>query len=132
MVKAVDIETELSGLKVIEGRTPATPEEELGPAFATLATTEDGGVFAGSFVGESAWERHRNGDELVQILKGHATVTVLQGDEEHVLDMPAGSVVVVPRGCWHRFQAPDGCTVMTMTPQPTDHTAIDPRDQSGL
>lgn len=132
MVKAVDIEGELAGLKVLEGRTPETPETELGPVFATLATTEDGGVFAGSFVGESAWERHGNGDELVQVLRGHATVTVLEGDKEHVLEMSAGSMTIVPRGCWHRFQAPKGVTVMTMTPQPTDHTATDPRDTTGL
>lgn len=33
----------------------------------------------------------------------------------------------VPRGCWHPFQAPDGVTVLTATPLPTDHSATDPR-----
>ena len=38
-------------------------------------------------------------------------------------------LIVVPRGCWHRFEAPNGVTPMTVTPLPTDHsTAEDPRD----
>lgn len=37
-------------------------------------------------------------------------------------------VIVVPQGHWHRFDAPDGVTVLSATPQPTDHTAVaDPR-----
>jgi mannose-6-phosphate isomerase-like protein (cupin superfamily) len=41
--------------------------------------------------------------------------------------MKAGMLAVVPRGRWHRFQAPDGVTLLTATPQPTDHsTAEDP------
>ncbi len=43
------------------------------------------------------------------------------------LDMKAGLITVVPKGRWHRFHAPDGVTVPTATPQPTDHsTAEDP------
>jgi mannose-6-phosphate isomerase-like protein (cupin superfamily) len=42
--------------------------------------------------------------------------------------MTAGMLIVVPQGHWHRFHAPDGVTVLTATPQPTDHTAAaDPR-----
>ena len=45
-------------------------------------------------------------------------------------EMTAGMIVVVPQGLWHRFNAPDGVTVMTATPQPTDHTfAEDPREE---
>jgi len=130
MVKAVDIEAATSGLKVLDGRRPDTTAEEAAGAFATLAEFSKGGVFAGSFSGESEWERHRNGDELVQVLKGAARLTILEGETRHVLDMKAGMVTVVPRGCWHKFVAPDGVTVMTMTPQPTDHsTADDPRTE---
>jgi len=131
MPKAVDIEATLAPLPVLEGRTPETTAADADAAFAVLAETETGGVFAGSFVGDSPWERHANGDELVQILKGEATVTVLTETDEHVLEMKAGMLTVVPRGCWHRFHAPNGVTVMTMTPQPTDHSsAADPRVES--
>jgi quercetin dioxygenase-like cupin family protein len=128
MVKAVDIQAALATRPVLRGRTPETPEEETAEAFATLAAFGDGGVFAGSFAGDSAWERHAKGDELVHVLSGEATLTVLTDNGPQVLEMKAGMLAVVPRGCWHRFQAPDGVTLLTATPQPTDHsTAEDPR-----
>jgi hypothetical protein len=36
----------------------------------------------------------------------------------------------VPQNTWHRFEAPDGVSLMTATPQPTEHLAVtvdDPR-----
>ncbi len=128
MVKAVDIQATLAGLPVLRGRSAETPEEEAAEAFATLADFGDGGIFAGSFAGESPWERHAKGDELVQILAGETTLTVLTDDGSQILEMKAGMLTVVPRGCWHRFNAPGGVTVLTATPLPTDHSnADDPR-----
>ena len=128
MVKAVDIEAALAGLPVLQRRRADTPEDEAAAAFATLADFRDGGVFAGSFAGESPWERHPKGDELVQVLAGATTLTVLTDEGPQVLEMKAGMLAVVPQGCWHRFHAPEGVTVLTATPQPTDHsTAEDPR-----
>ncbi len=130
MVKAVDIEAELADLPVLRARSPETTEEEADAAFATLAPFREGGIFAGSFEGESPWERHRQGDELVQILKGATTLTVLTDEGESKLELKAGMLTVVPQGCWHRFEAPNGVTVLTATPQPTDHTtAEDPRQE---
>ncbi len=128
MVKAVHIETELARLPVLRGRTPDTPLEEEDEAFATLAEIGEGGVFAGSFEGDSPWERHPKGDELVHILAGETRLTLLTDEGPQVLVMTAGMLTVVPQGCWHRFHAPGGVTVLTVTPQPTDHsTAEDPR-----
>ena len=128
MVKAVSIEKELAGLSMLDGRTAETSEADAEAAFATLASFGSGSIYAGSFAGESPWERHNAGDELVQILKGATRLTIIAIDgAEHVLDMKAGMLTVVPRGCWHRFQAPDGVTVLTATPLPTDHSATDPR-----
>jgi quercetin dioxygenase-like cupin family protein len=128
MVKAVDIQAALAALPVLRGRRGDTPEDEVSEAFATLAEFREGGVFAGSFAGESPWERHGMGDELVHVLAGATTLTVLTDDGPQVLEMKAGMLAVVPQGCWHRFNAPDGVTVLTATPQPTDHsTAEDPR-----
>lgn len=129
MVKAVDIEAALAGLPVLDARSPETSEEEADAAFATLAPFRDGGIFTGSFAGESPWERHPKGDELVHILKGATTLTILTEDGPQVLEMSAGMLTVVPQGLWHRFHAPDGVTVLTATPQPTEHSsADDPRD----
>ena len=86
-------------------------------------------MFAGSFEGNSEWERHRQGDELVQVLDGETELTLLTDDGEQTMTLKAGMLIVVPRGCWHRFEAPNGVTLMTVTPLPTDHsTAEDPRD----
>lgn len=128
MVKAIDIDSELAALPLLEGRTPKTSESDAAPAFAVLADTTQGGVFAGSFSGESPWERHPNGDELVNVIKGRTTLTILKDSEEHTLDLSGGMMTVVPQGCWHKFDAPNGVSVMTLTPQPTDHSANDPRD----
>jgi hypothetical protein len=39
--------------------------------------------------------------------------------------MTAGMMIVIPQGCWHLFQAPVGVTIMTVTPQPTEHLPAD-------
>jgi len=125
MPKAIDIEAALAPLPVLRGRRPDTPEAEAGVAFARLAETRQGAVFAGSFEGESAWERHRGGDELVQVLKGQTRLTILTAAGPEVLELRAGMLVVVPQGAWHRFHASRGVTVLTMTPLPTEHSTAD-------
>ncbi len=129
MAKAVDIKAALAPLPVLRGRTPETDGDEAADSFATLALFGDGGVFAGSFDGTSEWERHSRGDELVHVFEGEAELTLLIGDETQMMTLKAGMLTVVPQGCWHRFHAPHGVTLLTVTPQPTDHsTAEDPRD----
>jgi len=125
MVKAVNIEQELAKLTVLHGRTPETPPELEIDAFATLATFGNGGVYTGSFDGDSPWERHTGGDELVHILKGETELTILTDDGPQVLNLEGGMLTVVPQGKWHRFHAPGGVTVVTVTPQPTDHSTAD-------
>ena len=127
-LRAVDIKAELAGRPVLRGRDQDTTEAEAKGAFAVLAPFRDGSIFAGSFSGESPWERHRKGDELVHILDGAATLTIMTDTGPQSFAMTAGMLIVVPQGHWHRFHAPDGVTVLTATPQPTDHTAAaDPR-----
>jgi len=128
MIKAVDIRAELAGRPVLRGRSKDTPAEDAKAAFAVLAPFRDGSIFAGSFTGETPWERHQKGDELVQILDGAATLTVMTDHGPQSFEMTAGMLIVVPQGHWHRFHAPNGVTVLSATPQPTDHTvAADPR-----
>jgi mannose-6-phosphate isomerase-like protein (cupin superfamily) len=126
--KAVNIKAVLAAHPMLRDRTRHTSGAEAEAAFATLAPFRGGGVFAGSFSGESPWERHMNGDELVHILDGATMLTIIVDDEHRVFEMTGGMLIVVPQGCWHRFQSPEGVTVLTMTPQPTEHTAKeDPR-----
>jgi quercetin dioxygenase-like cupin family protein len=128
-IQPVHIQKALEGLPVLNGRSETT-EAQADEAFATLGEFGKGGLFAGSFSGQSPWERHRNGDELVQVIAGSTTLTVMEEAGPTSFEMTAGMIVVVPQGLWHRFNAPDGVTVMTATPQPTDHTfAEDPREE---
>jgi len=130
MTQPVDIKAVLAARPMLKGRTRHTSSEEAAAAFATLAPFRDGGIFAGSFSGESPWERHLNGDELVHILDGATTLTIIIDDEPQTFEMSAGMLIVVPQGCWHRFQSQQGVTVLTMTPQPTEHVIDDdPRDR---
>ncbi len=122
-INVANIEEELSKLTPLEGRTAHTPEEQSDAAFATLAPFDTGGVFTGSFSGESPWERHTGGDELVHILKGETELVIRTDDGDQVLDLKGGMVTVVPKGLWHRFIAPKGVTVLTATPHPTDHSS---------
>jgi len=127
MIKAVDIKAELAGRPVLRGRSTDTPADDAKAAFSVLAPFRDGSIFAGSFSGETPWERHQKGDELVHILDGAATLTVMTDGGPQSFKM-TGMLIVVPQGHWHRFHAPDGVTVLSATPQPTDHTvAEDPR-----
>src|SRR5262245_33285357 len=70
--------------------------------FVKLASFEHGGVFVGRFKGQTPWERHRRGDELVQVLAGEVRLTLLEASGPVQITLPAGSVFVVPRGLWHR------------------------------
>ena len=69
------------------------------------------------------------GDELVHILDGSATLDIVAGDgPPQSLSLRAGTIAVVPKGAWHRFRSPDGVTLMTATPLPTDHIRLDVDD----
>ena len=120
MAKVTDIGAAIAGLQRYPARTPHTTDEELAQSFARLDQLGSAGVFVATFAGTSEWERHRGGDELVQVFEGQAELTIL-ADPPVTLSMTAGTVTVVPKGCWHRFVAPAGVSLVTVTPQPTDH-----------
>jgi mannose-6-phosphate isomerase-like protein (cupin superfamily) len=42
--------------------------------------------------------------------------------------LTAGMTVVVPQGAWHRFHAPNGVSIVTATPRPTEHLTVDVED----
>jgi len=127
-IKAIDIKAELAKLTFLHGRGKDTTEAEKSAAFTTLAQYRDGGIFTGGFSGISQWERHEQGEEIVHVLDGVTTLTIMTDDGPQAFEMKAGMLVVVPQGCWHQFQSPNGVTIMTITPQPTEHIhADDPR-----
>ena len=127
-LKSENVQAVLSTLTPLENRTPETTDDQENAAFASLFKFNNGEIFTGSFSGDSPWERHSHGDELVQIIAGETDLTIMTEDGPKTLHITAGSMTVVPQGMWHRFHAPKGVSLLTATPLPTDHTAVeDPR-----
>jgi len=109
-------------LRFLPNRTPATTAEESDGVFARLADYREGGIFVGRWAGASEWERHALGDEIVMVMEGATTIFFLTDDGERPAELTGGQLVVVPQGTWHRFETPDSVLVMSVTPQPTDHS----------
>jgi mannose-6-phosphate isomerase-like protein (cupin superfamily) len=72
---------------------------------------------AAGFKGSPPWELHTTGDELLYILAGSSSLTVRGPEGEMLRNLRAGDLVVVPKGCWHRNDAPDGVTMLVVTPR---------------
>jgi mannose-6-phosphate isomerase-like protein (cupin superfamily) len=127
MTTPIDVNAVLTALPFLHGRGKDTTDAEKKAAFTTLSSYRDGGIFGGSFSGESQWERHQQGDEIVYIVDGATTLTLIADDAAapQAYEMKAGMMIVIPQGCWHLLQAPVGVTVMTVTPQPTEHLQAD-------
>jgi mannose-6-phosphate isomerase-like protein (cupin superfamily) len=127
MITPIDVKTTLAALPFLHGRGKHTTDAEKRASFTTLSPYRDGGIFGGSFAGESQWERHPQGDEIVSIVDGATTLTLIANDDDdpQSFEMTAGMLIVIPQGCWHLFQAPIGVTIMTVTPQPTEHLSAD-------
>ena len=94
-------------------------------AFCTLSEFREGGVYLAHFAGESAWERHPVGDELVMVCEGRTELTMIIDGDEVAHDLNTGELIVVPADTWHRFRS-DGVKLLAVTPQPSDHQAERP------
>ena len=130
MLTIIDHNAEIAKLRMLRGRTPETPESDRQGSFVRLAPYRDSAINAAKFSGEGPWERHINGDEIVQVVDGATTFHIMTEDGPQSYALKAGMVVIVPQGAWHRFEAPDGVSLMTTTPQPTQHLTFaiyDPR-----
>jgi mannose-6-phosphate isomerase-like protein (cupin superfamily) len=126
----IDLKGELAKLNMLRGRRPEMTEADRkgSGAFATLAPFRDGNIFSAKFAGDGAWERHPNGDELVQVVEGSTTLHIMTEDGPQSHALSAGTVVIVPQGAWHRFHSPEGVTLITATPKPTEHLTVDVQD----
>jgi mannose-6-phosphate isomerase-like protein (cupin superfamily) len=128
MITIIDLKAEFSRLTMLKDRTPASSEADRQGAFARLAPYRDGAIFSAKFAGTSAWERHPQGDEIVQIVDGATTLHLITAEGRHSVALSAGMMAIVPQNAWHQFEAPGGVSVMTATPQPTEHLRVDVED----
>ncbi len=114
-------------LTYLSNRTPEMAfSDGAGGAFALLSEYRDGAVYVGHYSGSSEWERHSNGDEIVMALAGSTTIVLRIDSTDEKIDLKANELLVVPRNTWHRFEGSLDLKVMTVTPQPTDHSLEDP------
>ena len=124
MTEPVSLEAALSRVRFFPDRQPDSTDAE--DAFARLAAYRDGEIYIGRYGGNSEWERHPAGDELVMVLDGETTLFVLENGEETAHRLTARGLFIVPQGLWHRFETPKGVEVMTVTPSPTEHSVERP------
>jgi len=124
MAKAttISIKDAFSGLTFLGGRTPETTNEEIKGAVARLSEYRDGGIFIAHYAGNSAWERHSQGDEIVLAIAGQTNLVLLTDGGEVSNVLRQDELFVVPRNTWHRFETPEGVKIMSVTPQPTEHS----------
>ena len=134
MLTIIDLKAQLAKLNMLHGRRPEMTEADRkgSGAFATLAPFRDGNIFSAKFTGDGAWERHPNGDELVQVVDGSTTLHIMTEDGPQSHTLSAGMVVIVPQGAWHRFHSPEGVSLVTATPKPTEHLTVDVDDPRTL
>jgi mannose-6-phosphate isomerase-like protein (cupin superfamily) len=127
MLGITDLKAEVAKLKMLRGRTSQTTaaEREESRSFARLMPYRDGTIFITKFAGTGHWERHPNGDEIVQVIDGTTTLHVVSDGRSETFNLSAGALVVIPQGAWHRFEAAEGVSLMTATPQPSEFTTAD-------
>jgi mannose-6-phosphate isomerase-like protein (cupin superfamily) len=134
VITILDLKARFDTLSMMRGRRPETLEAErqASGGFATLAPFGNGNLYSAKFQGAGAWERHPNGDELVQIVDGSTKMHIITEDGPQTHELTAGMLVVVPQGAWHRFESADGVSLMTATPKPTEHLTVDVADPRTL
>jgi mannose-6-phosphate isomerase-like protein (cupin superfamily) len=134
VITVINLKAKLQSMPTLRGRRPETTEAErqASGAFVTLAPYRDGNIYSAKFSGDAAWERHPNGDELVQVIDGATTLHIMSENGPQTYELSAGMAVVVPQNTWHRFHAPSGVSIVTATPRPTEHLTVDVEDPRTL
>ena len=119
----------LAGVVYLPNRTPEMSfSGGADKAFAELSKYRDGAIYVGHYSGDSEWERHSTGDELVMALERSTTLVLLIEGKEEKFKLNMHELLVVPKNIWHRFERSKDLKIMTVTPQPTDHSLERPVD----
>jgi len=74
------------------------------------------------------WEMHPDTDEFFYIIEGEVEITLLEKDGPVHYVAPAGTSFVVPKGVWHKPEAPNSAKFIFYTPgESLQSDAKDPR-----
>jgi mannose-6-phosphate isomerase-like protein (cupin superfamily) len=73
-------------------------------------------VFRAHGAGAGPWEMHPDTDELLFALEGSVTIELFDREGNQRVPLDAGSLVVVPRGRWHRHVDAEHLIELYFTP----------------
>jgi len=109
--------------------TDATTGEDAEAATRNVAKIGNLTLGVMSYTGQTPWERHPDGDELLLVLDGELEVTTLTDDGPVKRTLRAAEAFVCPQGLWHRQYAEKSVSMLYGTPTATSEvsTADDPR-----
>ena len=124
----ISIKAEFALLECLSNRTPESTDEEMRNSVSKLSDYRDGAIFVAYYDGNTEWERHPVGDEIVHVIEGQTTLILLEDGRETPNELHEGEFFVVPKNIWHRFETPAKMKVWSVTPQPTDHRVERPVD----
>jgi mannose-6-phosphate isomerase-like protein (cupin superfamily) len=124
----ISIKDEFAKLSCLSKRSPESTDEEMRNSASKLSDYRDGAIFITYYDGNTEWERHPVGDEIVLVIEGQTTLILLEDGRETANELHEGEFFVVPQNIWHRFETPSKMKVWSVTPQPTDHTIDRPQD----
>jgi mannose-6-phosphate isomerase-like protein (cupin superfamily) len=124
----ISIKDEFERLKCLSNRSPESTDEEMRNSVSKLSDYRDGAIFITCYDGNTEWERHPVGDEIVLVIEGQTTLILLEDERETANELHEGEFIVVPQNIWHRFETPSKMKVWSVTPQPTDHSIDRPED----
>jgi mannose-6-phosphate isomerase-like protein (cupin superfamily) len=84
-----------------------------------VAQVNDQYVKVAKVRGQLVWHDHAHEDELFFVVRGRLKIEYEGG---RVVDLPAGSMHVVPRGTLHNPVAEEECWIVLIEPVQTKHT----------
>jgi mannose-6-phosphate isomerase-like protein (cupin superfamily) len=129
VITTIDLNGELAKLRMFRDRTPQSTSADREGSGARLASYRGSAIFTSKFIGKTSWECHPEADEMVHILDGATTIDLAHGAEPtQSVALSTGMIIIIPQGAWHRFHSPDGVTLTSVTPQPSEFVRQDVDD----
>ena len=111
---AYDIKASVSGLAKLEVTATTTGDEAMA-AIRQLTNFNQCMVGVVHFAGLTPWERHPD-DEFLHVIDGAVEVTILdKRGVATVSTVTAGSICIVPAGCWHRQNPKPSVALLFLT-----------------
>lgn len=117
----MNIRAEFNALQGLIGRSPATEAAELEQCFGAIVPYRDSLITTVRFSGKSAWEKHPE-DEILFVVDGHGFITEIdEAGYPNPQSLSPGIIAIVAAGRWHQVDSDKGISLLTVSPQPTDH-----------